>query len=94
MRKEIADIVREAARAGAAEMLRSLQPESDTISQRQAYVLYGEAFVRKNVEDGNLTVIRKGSAKNSKKFYSRAELIQLVAARNVLKSVISIDSNY
>lgn len=93
MRNEIAEIISEAAKAGAAEMLRSLRPEADVISQRQAYASFGIAFVKKNVEEGNLTVIRKGSAENSTKYYSRSELVQLVAARNVLKSVISIETN-
>lgn len=94
MRSEIAEIISEAAKAGAAEMLRSLKPEADVISQRQAYALFGIAFVKKNVEEGNLDIIRKGSARNSTKYYSRSRLVQLVAARNVQKCVISISTNH
>lgn len=93
MKREYAEIMREAAKAGAAEMLKVLKPEADSMSQREAYATFGIAFVKKNEKDGNLTIIRKGSAKNSTKYYSRAELIELVAARNVCRNIISIETN-
>ena len=93
MKREYAEIMREAAKAGAAEMLKVLKPEADSMSQREAYAAFGIAFVKKNESEGNLTIIRKGSAKNSTKYYSRAELIELVAARNVCRNIISIETN-
>lgn len=93
MRSEYADIVREAAKAGAAEMLKALKPEADTMSQREAYAAFGIAFVRKCDAEGKLTIIRKaGKSKNCKKLYSRAELTQLMAARNVCRDIIRLET--
>lgn len=43
MKKEIVDIIREASKMGAAEMLKALKPEEDRISQREAWRLFGMA---------------------------------------------------
>lgn len=90
MKSEYIEIVAEAAKAGAAEMLKALKPEADLISQRQAYALFGTSFVKKH-EDG-LTITRKGAADNSKKYYSRAELVQLVASRTLARNIVRLES--
>lgn len=92
MKKEYAEIMMQAAKAGAAEMLKALKPEADSMSQREAYAAFGIAFVKHNEEQGNLTIIRKGQARNSKKYYSRAELVQLVAARNVCVNIVKLEA--
>lgn len=81
MNKDIIGIIEQAARMGAAEAVKALAPTSDLISQRQAFKEFGRAFVLAH-EDG-LTVIRKGSAANSPRLFSRAELTQLVASRSI-----------
>lgn len=90
MRKEIVEIVTQAAKAGAAEMLKALKPEADLISQREAYATFGIAFVKKH--ESGLTITRKGSAKNSKKYYSRAELVQLVASRTLARDIFMLEA--
>lgn len=81
MNKDLLGIISEAARMGAAEVVKTLDPASDLISQREAFKEFGKAFVIAH-EDG-LTVIRKGSAANSPRLFSRAELTQLVASRSI-----------
>ena len=81
MNKDIIGIIERAARMGAAEVVRRLDPAADLISQRQAFKEFGRSFVM--AHEGDLTVIRKGMADNSRKQYSRAELTQLVASREI-----------
>ena len=82
------DIIKEAFTLGGLEMLRAVQPKLDEISQRQAYNEFGKAFVKDAVDDGRIEVIRKGSGKNSKKVYSRAQLRRILAERNILRDII------
>lgn len=88
MRKEITDIIREASKMGAAEVLKALRPEDDRISQREAWRLFGMAFVKANEQ--RLSVIQ-GSGRNSTKWYSRAELVQLQAARDVSRIAMNLE---
>lgn len=88
MRKEITDIIREASKMGAAEVLKALRPEDDRISQREAWRLFGMAFVKANEQ--RLSVIQ-GSGRNSTKWYSRAELVQLQAARDVSRIAMKLE---
>jgi hypothetical protein len=88
MKKEIVDIIREASKMGAAEMLKALKPEEDRISQREAWRLFGMAFVKAN--EPRLSVVQ-GSGKNSTKWYSRAELVQLQSARDVSRIAMQLE---
>lgn len=88
MRKEITDIIREASKMGAAEVLKALRPEDDRISQREAWRIFGMAFVKAN--EPSLSVIQ-GSGRNSTKWYSRAELVQLQAARDVSRIAMKLE---
>lgn len=81
MNKDIIGIIEQAARMGAAEAVKALAPTSDLISQRQAFKEFGRAFVLANAD--SLTTLRKGMAYNSPRYYSRAELTQLVASRKI-----------
>lgn len=90
MKKELTDIIREASKMGAAEMLKALRPEEDRISQREAWRIFGMAFVRAN--EAKLTVVQ-GSGKNSTKYFSRAELVQMQAARNVAAITVKLEQN-
>lgn len=89
MKKDIVDIIREASKMGAAEMLKALKPQEDRISQREAWRLFGMTFVKANEQ--RLSVIH-GSGKNSTKWYSRAELVQLQAARDVSRIAMQLES--
>ena len=81
MNKDILGIIEQAARMGAAEAVRRIDPASDLISQRTAFKEFGKAFVTANAD--SLTTLRKGAASNSPRYYSRAELVQLLAARSI-----------
>ena len=80
MKQEIVDIIREASKMGAAEMLKALKPEEDRISQREAWRLFGMAFVKAN-------------EKRLSKWYSRAELVQLQAARDVSRIAMQLEQS-
>lgn len=90
---EYSDIIREAMRLGVLEAQKILQPKKDEMSQRQAFDEFGKSFVIESERNGSVSVIRKGSSRNSKKTYSRAELSKVMAERNMLRSIIRIDSN-
>ena len=79
-------------RLGALEVLKLLKPKDDEMSQREAYAEFGKAFVDDAVKNARISVIRKGRGKNSKKIYSRAELTKIVSERDVLRSIIRIET--
>ena len=87
-----AAIISESFRLGIIEAQRILQPKHDEMSQREAFAEFGKAFVEKAVCDGKISVIRKGATKNSKKLYSRAELMKVKAERNILRSIIRLET--
>lgn len=89
---EYAAIIKEAFIQGGLEVLRVLRPKDDELSQREAFAEFGKAFVLDAVAKGKVTVIRKGNAGNSKKLYSRAELTMVKGQRNVLRSIIRLET--
>lgn len=90
--REYSEIIKEAIRIGVAEAQRVLIPKSDELSQREAYAEFGKAFVDKMVADGKVGYVRKGMDKKCKKTYSRAELTKVLAERNVLRSIIILET--
>ncbi len=90
MNKDIIGIIEQAAKMGAAEAVKALAPTSDLVSQRQAFKEFGRAFVLANA--GSLTTLRKGMASNSPRYYSRAELTQLLASRSI--AIMSLRLEY
>lgn len=87
MNKDIIAIITAASEMGANAALRRMAPASDRISQRQAVAEYGIAFLRDNAD--RLTVTRNGNRKE----YSRAEIEQVKAARNVATIALRIECN-
>ena len=87
------EIIQEAIKLGALEAKKILEPKSDEMSQREAYDEFGRRFVEDAVKKGNITMIRKGSGRNSKIIYSRSELSKIVAERNMLRCIINIENN-
>lgn len=71
------------AELGAAKLAASLKPQSDYLSQREAYTMFGEACVKGWVSHSLITPERKGSGRNSKLRYSRAELIAISQAESL-----------
>lgn len=86
------EIIKEAFTLGGLEVLKALRPKDDELSQREAFAEFGRAFVLDAVAKGKVSVIRKGSADNSKKLYSRAELTKVKGERNVLRSIIRLET--
>lgn len=70
----------EMAELGAANYAKMVSPAEDLISQREAYRLYGEANVKMWVRTGLVKPTRRGTSKNSKKTYSRAEIMSIEKA--------------
>jgi hypothetical protein len=62
------------AELGAANYAKHINPANDMLSQRKAYELFGAARV-KHWEKIGIVHYRRGDKRNSKKCYSRAELI-------------------
>ena len=87
MNTDLIAIINQAARMGANEAIKALKPASDRISQRTAERDYGKAFLRDNAS--RLSVNFNGNRKE----YSRAELEQVKAARNVAMLAMRIETN-
>lgn len=79
---ELKNICMDSAALGVAAYERQVEPKRDAISQREAYRLFGEAAVRRWVEQELVGTWRDGKCRNSPKRYSRAELM---AARQAEK---------
>lgn len=71
---ELTSLVEKVAERVAIKMRQAERPEGDRISQRTAYKVYGWSNVKEWERQGKLNPHRAGSAQNSKKIYSRAEL--------------------
>lgn len=63
------------AELGAANFVKKTVPSQDRLSQRQAYLLFGEARVKAWVRGGVVSAQRAGASRNSRREYSRAELM-------------------
>lgn len=68
---------------GVATYQKDAAPATDLISQREAYRQFQEVRVKRWVENGLITPQRNGAALNSKRYYSRAELMALNQAERL-----------
>jgi hypothetical protein len=84
IKRVIADIVETAIH----EYRKGESPSNDAITQRQAYKMFGEKWVKQCVRLGLAERKRGGTAKNSAVHYSKAELISVLAAQKANKSNI------
>lgn len=79
-------LLREAAELGVANYIKTMQPKSDSVSQREAFRLYGESRVRGWLHDKMVTAMKTGHSDNSRIWYSRAELMAAdTAERHMLQ---------
>ena len=78
---------------GAARVLKTLQPKSDDLTQREAYLKFGEAWVKKCVRENLVNKNRKGKAKNSPVYYSKAELLTVRNAEKAAQLGTFINTN-
>ena len=74
---ELKTLCSDMAALGVATYQKDAAPATDLISQREAYRQFQEVRVKRWVESGLITPQRNGSAKNSKRYYSRAELMAI-----------------
>lgn len=81
--QELKEMLMDAARLGAAEIIQEQRPAADLISQKEAYEQFKAARVRRWVDNGQIQSERVGTAKNSKRVYSRRELLALDAAERM-----------
>lgn len=72
---------------GVATFQKDVAPATDRLSQREAYRQFQEVRVKRWVEKGLITPQRNGAAANSKRYYSRAELMAINEAEK-LNSII------
>ena len=78
----IKELMISCAELGAATVLKTLQPKSDDLTQNEAFDKFGSGWVKECKRRGLITGKRKGPAKNSPIYYSKAELM---AVRNAEK---------
>ncbi len=74
---ELKTLCADMAALGVATYQKEAAPANDLISQREAYRLFQEARVKRWVDSGLITPQRNGVALNSKRYYSRAELMAI-----------------
>lgn len=81
---QLKNLLRDMAKLGVAEYIKSQSPSKDLISQREAYRLFQEARVKDWRKRGLITPVRMGATKNSKLQYSRLELESLNYSENYI----------
>lgn len=74
---ELKTLCADMAALGVATYQKDAAPATDLISQREAYRQFQEVRVKRWVENGLITPQRNGAALNSKRYYSRAELMAI-----------------
>lgn len=79
----IKDLMTSCAELGAANLMKTLQPKTDDLTQNEAFSQFGQGWVRNCVKRDLIHGKRKGPAKNSPIYYSKAELL---AVRNAEKA--------
>jgi hypothetical protein len=73
----IKELMIECAELGAAMALKTLQPKSDELTKRQVFEKFGRAWLEDMERRDLIKGKRKGPAKNSPVYYSKAELMAL-----------------
>jgi len=81
---ELKNMMMEMAIIGSLLKTKELKPALDKIAQRHAYMIFGEAKVKRWVSMGLVKPTRSGTAKNCKKLYSLADLTATQVAENQL----------
>ena len=90
---QIKSLMIECAELGAAMTLKTLQPKSDDLTQNQAYAMFGEGWIRTCKAKGLIKGKRKGPAKNSPIYFSKAELMAVLNAQKAQRFGIFSDTN-
>lgn len=72
---ELKNLCMEMSELGVANYVKTMAPADDLLSQRKAYELFGESRVKRWIAKSIITPVREGASANSKKYFSRAELM-------------------
>lgn len=90
---QLKQMCRDMAALGAAQWQKMNAPEKDFCSQREAYGKFGEERVKRWLKQSLITPHRTGVAKNSKKLFSKAELLAVYNAEQQQSYVYSQTKN-
>lgn len=80
---ELKKLLMEQAALGVAMMVREQAPVEDELSQGEAFRQFGESTVRRWVRENKIFPVRRGTTSNSRRTYSRAELMALCQAERL-----------
>lgn len=80
---ELKNLCADMAALGVAAYRKEAAPASDNLSQREAYRQFQETRVKRWVREGLITPYRNGASPNSKRYYSRSELMALHNAEKI-----------
>lgn len=81
--RELKEIITATSEQALAAYQQSQKPAADMISQREAFDSFHEQRVRRWIEAGLIRPERIGPHRNSKRMFSRAELLALDAAERI-----------
>lgn len=84
---QLKTLLRDSAELGVANYIKQMTPKSDNVSQREAYRLYGEARIRKWLDEKMISVMKQGKSDNCKMLYSRAELMAADKTERILYQI-------
>lgn len=85
---QLQNIIEAAAKKAVAEVLNKIHPSEDEINERQAYREFGRGWVMNQLALGLVKPVRRGTAKNSPKIYSRLRLLELKNGADPLVSAV------
>lgn len=85
---QLQNIIEAAAKKAVAEMMARMNPSEDEINERQAYREFGRGWVMNQLALGLVKPVRRGTAKNSPKIYSRSCLMKLKNGADPLVSAV------
>ena len=92
---ELKNIIMEMSEIGAANYAKTITPQTDTFSERQAFKMFGETNVRRWISEGSIDYKRIGASKNSRKIYSYSQLLAILTNRkNDLEKNVLVKLNY
>lgn len=98
---KIRSFLESVAECGAAQAIKQLEPASDKLTQRKAYeffrkrdtqhggeFIHGEAWVKRMVQEGKLHPVRERKSTNSPLYYSKTEMLQVLATEEAVRQDI------
>ena len=84
---QLKNMMMEMSEIGAANYVKSVAPQSDNLSERQAFKKFGEATIKRWVREGSVNFRRMGAGKNSRKNYSYSQLLTVAKAEKLIRKM-------